>query len=132
MPTYTREQLYNGTTSSVDLDDPSGYTFILENNTSSPVYFTIESLVNSPIFDSIYFENIVGTPTEATYFVSESQHISFICPPDKGTDFDLYLGGITIPKEGIRFLATNGHVFNTLDPTSSGSFIGVSLDIAGA
>ena len=131
MPTYTREQLYNGTTSSVDLDDPSGYTFILVNNASSPVYFTIESLVNSPIFDNIYLENVVGT-YKPTYFVSESQHISFILPPNKAVDFDLYLDGITIPQEEIRFLATNGHIFNTLDPSSSGSFIGVDLNIVGA
>jgi hypothetical protein len=131
MPTYTREQLYNGTTSSVDLSDPSGYTFTLENNSTSQVYFTIESLTNSPIFDSIYFENVVGT-NKPIHFISESQHVSFILPSDKTVDFDLYLGGTTVPKEEIRFLATNGHVFSTLDPTSSGSFIGVNLDIAGA
>lgn len=124
MADYTREQLYNGTTSSMDLG--AGYDMVLDNDASSQIYFTVESLTNTPIFDNATIDQ------NSPYFVSESQHVTFIIPPNSTVEFGLSFGGINIPREEIRFLATNGHTYNINDRTSSGSYFGVGLRMVGA
>lgn len=123
MPTYTREQLYNGTTASADIP-LSNIPYQMVNNAGSTAYLAIESLTSTKIFEGDYFQT-VESKVNCT-IVSSSTHASFIISPHSTGSFTLRCNAV-IPKEEIRFLAANSQVFSIDDPTSSGSFFGVDL-----
>jgi len=54
-------------------------------------------------------------------------HAAFIINPNSTATFT-FEPSATINKEDIRFIASNGLVFNNDDPTASGSAVGVSLN----
>ena len=120
MPSYTRAQLYNGTTASADLTGGGTLTFTLVNNKTSTAYFNVET--PSTLNLSEYFT--IGSLSNCT--VISGSNAGFIIDKEATATFTLRPGP-TVAKEDIKFIAANAHVFNINDPDASGSFFGVNL-----
>jgi hypothetical protein len=121
MPVFTREQLRNFTTNSVDFTSTS-YTFNLDNNASTTAGFAIEG-VNKDIFNSASISNLIGCTV-----VSGSANAAFIIEPNTSARFD-FTPTSTISKDLIKFSAPNVLIYNTNDLTASGSVIGTDLNL---
>jgi hypothetical protein len=122
MPSYTRAQLYNGTTASVDLTTAGGaLTFTLVNTKTSTAYFNIESRQTQNVIDNA----TIGSLSNCSV-VSGSRNAGFIVD-SKATATFTFTPTSNIAKENIKFIAANDHVFSINDPDASGSFFGVNL-----
>lgn len=122
MPSYTRAQLYNGTTASADLTIAGGtLTFTLVNTKTSTAYFNIESRQTQNIIDNA----TIGSLSNCSV-VSGSRNAGFIIDRETTATFT-FTPTSDIVKENIKFIAANAHVFSINDPEASGSFFGVNL-----
>jgi len=132
MPSYTREQLKNGVTASANITT-GAKTFSLENNSTSVSYFTIEgtsyyyssSTHEGPAYRQIFSSASITSLTNCST-ITESMHAGFIVDPLSTASFS-FTPSVTIPSSHIKFTATNTLVYSIDDPTSSGSYFGVSL-----
>lgn len=116
MPTYTRAQLRNGVTASADLTAGT-YNFSLVNNIEN-TYFSIEG-VNSFIFQSSSLASLSNCTV-----VSGSRNAAFSVKGNSTATFNFVVTK-TIPKEQIKFRATNPLIYSIGDITSSGSIKGI-------
>ena len=131
MPSYTKQQLKDRVTASANITGAS--TFTLFNDSLYSTYFTIEGtkyhyssstyegptyrqIFNSASITSLISCSVVVEPTHAAFVVEPSSTASFIFTPTT-----------TIPSTHIDFIATNTLIYNIEDPTSSGSYFGISL-----
>lgn len=93
MPSYTRQQLSEGITASADISSDINCTLV--NNASSVSYFNIEGVNGKTLFSTHSITNPVNCS-----FVSESNHISFICLHNglhnrSISEFDVISGSLT-------------------------------------
>jgi surface protein len=130
--TYTRLQLRDFQTSSVDLTAKS-HTFTLVNNNSSTAYFAMEGVrywsgtefVYKDVFNSASLSSLVNCTV-----VSGSTNAGFIIDPNATATFD-FTPTATIAKSQMQFSAPNAIVYSVADTTASGSLLGVDLNLDG-
>ena len=128
--TYTRLQLRDFQTSSVDLTAKS-HTFTLVNNNNSTAYFAMEGarywdgvkFVYKTLFPSASISTLVNCTV-----VSGSTNAAFIIDPNATATF-AFTPTATIAKEQMQFSAPNAQIFSTGDATASGSLLGVDLNL---
>ena len=125
----TRNVLYNGKLITVQLDANTDYEFKTVNNLDSVVYFNLEGVGDKDIFNTSSFRVTTSTSgSNILGFVSESQRVGFVLKA-KSTGSFILSGSSNLIGNNIKAVATNLHVYNPEDPTSSGSMFGVDLDI---
>lgn len=122
MPSYTKQQLKNGTTASADIP-ASAQSFELRNDAGN-IYFSIESLNTTKVFNTASITNFVNCS-----LVSGSKNgvFSVLGTGNSSTSSFTFTPTSVIPQEDIRFRATNTLVYSTGDPTDSGSFFGIDM-----
>ena len=127
MATFTRLQLRTRQQNNVDF--ASAKDFSLVNNLEGTTYFNIEGArLSNNTYKKVFDSASITTLVNCTVITGSSQ-AGFIINPDSTATFTFTPGsGHTIKKEEMDFFATNPLLFNTLDPTSSGSAFGVTLD----
>ena len=119
MPTITKADLFTGVTASANIT--SNQDFELRNNMGN-IYFTIEGQNNTELFNTATFTSLVNCS-----IVSSSKNAGFSVNGFNTASFTLNVGGTTIAKENIRFIATNSKIYSTGDSTDSGSYFGIDL-----
>lgn len=116
---YTKAELYTGVTASADIT--SNISCELRNNGGN-TYFSIESSGNTALFGKASFNTL-----DKCTVVSGSKNAVFAVNGPATASFNLNIGGATIPKENIKFRATNSEVYSIGDSTDSGSYFGIDL-----
>ena len=120
MATFTRLQLRSYVTDSANF--AADRDMEVKNNLPTTAYFNIEGVNGKDIFNSASISSLTNGSV-----IIESNHAAFIIDPNATATFS-FEPSSTISKDDIRFIASNTLVFNTEDPTSSGSAFGVTLN----
>jgi len=115
----SKADLYRGGSSSTDIT--TNQNFELRNNAGN-TYFNIEGQNGTALFNTATITSLVNCSV-----VSGSMSAGFSVNGMSTASFTLNLGGVTIAKENIRFIATNSKVYSTGDSTASGSFFGIDF-----
>lgn len=121
---FTKAQLREGVKPTNNLTVTT-HTFSIENNIGN-TYFVIESQNNAFIFNSASISNPVNCS-----FVAEPKHAAFCINAKSTATFNLIVTN-EIPKEDIKYIATNPLVYSLDDSTASGSILGSGLSTAEA
>ena len=128
--TYTRLQLRDFQTSSVDLTAKS-HTFTLVNNNNSTAYFAMEGVRYWDgvgfVYKTLFPSASLSALTNCTV-VSGSTNAGFIINPAATATF-AFTPSATIAKEQMQFSAPNTIVYSVADTTASGSLLGVDLNL---
>ena len=128
--TYTRLQLRDFQTSSVDLTAKS-HTFTLVNNNNSTAYFAMEGVRYWDgvgfVYKTLFPSASLSALTNCTV-VSGSTNAGFIINPNATATFN-FTPTATIAKAQMQFSAPNAIMYSVADTTASGSLLGVDLAI---
>ena len=137
---FTRTQLRDKTLITAGLTEGTLYEVLTINNSPNQVYLTMEgdSLFKIPGITKKGFEietTNSNSGSNVINVVKEAPHASFILAGATGSfssaSFLISSSADTGTRIGnsISIMATNGLSYNTLDPTNSGSAIGVTVEI---
>ena len=122
MAIFTREQLRSYQKDTADFT--TDRSFELVNNAGTTAYFNIEGVGGKTVFQSASLTSLVSCSV-----VSHSVMAAFIINPNSTASFTFGdLGGTTIKKEDVRFVATNALRINSTGSVLTTEAFGVDLD----
>ena len=123
MPDISKADLHTGVTASANIT--SNANFILRNDAGN-TYFTIQGQNDTELFNTATFTSLVSCSV-----VSGSKSAGFSVNGHSTASFTLNIGGTTIVKENIRFIATNDLVSTFYTGSNfgmiTGSYFGIDV-----
>jgi hypothetical protein len=134
MAIYTRQQLRDGVTGSVNISTTAARRMTLINNTQTTAYFVIEGsqyfdpsssyggVAYRQIFNSASLRNLVSCS-----MVTESMHAAFIVNPLTSASFEFVKNAspTSIPGSHLVFSAPNSLVYSVTNNAVTASLFGI-------